>query len=445
MHAISRNFFLLFITFCMLGTVKIYIGGNFNWIISLALLVTALYFSLARKPILRQLQSLRMELRPYKPMLLGWFLFMAGIVLSATLHNGTGLYAVAKYFALLIVLLMLLLIGASNIQLEKALTLALIVSIIPLLLFVLFRNYDAMVIFGDGRMGWFAIWPGVLWKAGAYVWPYALWTCLKNPARRSYSLALLALLAMALDGSRTSMLWLAMAWMAVGAIGAYLRVPGRGVRVHATLLLIAAIVFGLIQPTLLNWAQGRYDRVVAATITSAKNYSSSLFASGPQQSGATPDTSLDFGSVASDISAQTTTLRMVNGDTTTRKEMLQAGWKRALETFPWGCGFGCTSIAESGEKIVIHMTYLQILADEGVISLVGYLLFMLYPLYRAIRYLTEKPEVFAERFDLMLTPVSILLLYLFIGFLHPLSNELTEWALVMGAISIVMLYVKRSD
>ena len=117
--------------------------------------------------------------------------------------------------------------------------------------------------------------------------------------------------------------------------------------------------------------------------------------------------------------------------------MLRAGWEQAVENFPLGCGFGCTGIRVDGVYTVIHMTYLQILGEGGVISLIGYLWFILFPIWQGVKYITEKRELLLERVDTMLAPISVLILYLFIGFFHPLSNELTEWAVVITAVSII--------
>lgn len=443
MLAISNGFFLLFMAFCMLGTLKIYIGSNLNWLISLLLLGTALACMLPTRPVARHLAGLRALLNAYKPMLLGWMLFMTGIAVSAALHQGTGLYTIAKYLVLLLVLLMLLLLNISSAQLERALTLALVAAVIPLLFFALFRVTDPMIIFGDGRMGWLAIWPGVLWKAGAYVWPFALWRHIKRPGYRTAALAGLSMLAMALDGSRTSLLWLSLTWVALAACGAMFKVQGRGLRTHAGLLALIVFIFALAQPAMLNWVEGRYDPLVASAVEKISN----AFHSGPgsltASAGRAGRTALP--QLAPPIDAGTSSERLINGNTTTRKAMLQEGWRQAVARFPWGCGFGCTTVDDNGVRTVIHMTYLQILGDEGILALAGYMLIMLFPLYKAFSYLGERRECLRERFELMLTPVSVLLLYLLIGFLHPLSNELTEWALVLGAIATVMMYVKRSD
>jgi hypothetical protein len=421
-NAISSKFLLLFIALSMLGSVKIYTGGNLNWLILLLLLALAVGSARVRKPLNRSLQSRIALLKPYMPLLIGWVLFMVGIVIAESMNDGSGLYTIAKYIALLFVLFALMEIGVSSAQLEKALTLALALALIPLFFFVIFRLDTALVILGDGRMGWLAIWPGVLWKVGAYVWPFAVWRCLKNPEYKTFLLAFSAVLAMSLDGSRTSMLWLVLSWSVLFVISLRLKLPRRGIRTHASLAVMVIFAFGLLQPIMLNWSYGHYDNV--------------LF---------TSETLKQWGARLPSIEQDSTSMRIINGNNAIRMEMLQTGWKQAIDTFPWGCGFGCNGVLANGSHVVTHMTYLQILGDGGVISLVGYMLFMLFPLYRGMRYLIERDELFTERFDVMLTPISVLLLYLFIGFLHPVSNELTEWAIVLAAISIVMAHVTRRN
>lgn len=437
MRTISDRFLFLFIAFTILGTIKIYIGGNVNWAIALTLLGIAVYFSLQNTSLLHRLKTLPVLLKPYAPMLLGWLLFIAGIAIAAAMNGGTGLYTVAKYLALLMVLFMLLVIGISSEKLEYALTLALAVAVICLLLFALFRMDNALIVLGDGRVGWWGIWPGVLWKAGAYVWPFALWRCLKNTNLKTLSIVALSMIAMAVDGSRTSLIWLALTWGVLVGFGIWLKLPGRGLRVHAALVVMALFLFTLFQPVLLNWVDGRYDALIAYKIEQVRSFSFKT------STGSTvKDSEPRKPTMAPPISKNTSSERIINGNTATRKTMLETGWHQSMAKFPWGGGFGSTTVDDNGSRTVIHMTYLQILGDEGIIALAGYLLMLFFPLYRAIRYLTENRKLLAERFEVMLAPISILSLYALTGFLHPLSNEITEWALVLGAIATIIIYCK---
>lgn len=435
MRTLSDKFLFLFITFTVLGTIKIYIGGNLNWLIALSLLAVAVYFSLRNTSLKQHLATMARLLKSYRPMLIGWLLFMAGIGIAAAMNNGIGMYTIAKYLALLLVFFTLIIVGMTTEKLEYALTMALSFAVVCLLLFALFRVNSTLIILGDGRMGWVAIWPGVLWKVGAYVLPFSLWRCLKKPDWKTVTVIALALIAMSADGSRTSLIWLAVTWLMVIVCGIVIKLPAKSWRTQIALTVMAAFLFAVFQPVMLSWVEGRYDAAVAQKIEQVRSFS--FRADTPHTDTAPASGTVD---VLPQISKNVSSERLIHGNTTTRKTMMIEGWQQAMAKFPWGGGFGSTMVDDNGTRTVIHMTYLQILGDEGVLALAGYLLILIYPLYRAIRYLTEKRALFAERFELMLAPISVLALYILTGLLHPLSNEITEWAPVLAAIAVIVIY-----
>lgn len=423
----------------MLGTIKIYIGSNLNWLIQLTLLAVAVISSLKASP-LSMMQTVRVgmsQLLNYKLMVLGWLLFVAGIAIAAIMNHCVGLYTLVKFGAFIFVFLCLLLISPlSSSLLEKALSVTLIVSLVPMIILALFRQLDAMIVLGDGRIGWLASWPGVIWKIGAFVWPLAVWRCLKKPGAINVLLAFGAVLITALDGSRTSMLWLSLVWIVLTIIAR--RIPTKPLRAHISLLLVTLLSFSFIQPMLLGWVYGHYDK----QMEEINEQSSS-------QTGANASDGISFDHVLEEIQVRTlmgtTSKRLVKGDNEIRLQMLHTGWQQTLDKFPWGGGVGSARVDDFGTNSVIHMTYLQLLADEGVLSFIGYLLFILIPLYCGLKFVFEKSELFVERFEQMLCPLSVLALFLFMGFFHPLSNELTEWAIVLTAIAIVVSHVPRSN
>ncbi|BEL79546.1 MULTISPECIES: hypothetical protein [Serratia] len=445
MRAISGIFTILFITFAMLGTIKVYIGGNLNWLIQLALLAVAVISSLKASPlsVMQTVRARLSHLRNYKLIVLGWLLFAAGITIAAVMNHGAGLYTLAKYGAFIFVFLCLLLISPlSSALLEKALGVTLIVSLVPLIFLALFRQLDAMVVLGDGRMGWLASWPGVIWKIGAFVWPFAVWRCLKKPSAINVLLAFGAVLTIALDGSRTSMLWLALVWISLAIVAIAGRVPTKPLRAHISLLLVTLLSFSFIQPVLLGWVYGHYDQLIVQLMEKKTEQNSNQF-------GADASGGISFGHALEATLAttpkETTSERLVKGDNSIRLQMLHTGWQQTVDKFPWGGGFGSARVDDFGTSSVIHMTYLQLLADEGILSFIGYLLFLLTPLYCGLKFVFEKRELFVERFEQMLCPLSVLALFLFMGCFHPLSNELTEWAIVLTAVAIVVSHVPRRD
>lgn len=449
MRSISSIFTLLFIVLAMLGTVKVYIGGNLNWLILLLLLGVATVTSLtSTQSSLKELLSTRLSiLKHYKWMLGGWVLFIAGIFIAALMNDGTGLYTVVKYLLFVIVLLSLLLISPlTPALLEKALNVSLIVSLLPLLVFAVLRQTDYLLVLGDGRMGWLASWPGVIWKAGAYAWPFIAWRCLKNTSWRNLLLAFCAILIMALDGSRTSMLWMALVWCALAVVALFTKIPGKGIKGHIALLLITLFSFTVLQPTLVGWVWGKYDSLIVELMTEKKDVNEPASNDTSESNDSTAEIIMDnlgdtVKKALSTPKEDATADRLIKGDNATRLEMIQAGWHKAVVTFPWGGGFGATRVADNDVTSVIHMTYVQLLADEGVLSFIGYLLIILAPLYAGLKFVFAARETFIERFELMLAPLSVLALFTMMGCFHPLSNELTEWGIVLVAMTLVMTHV----
>jgi len=403
----------------MLGSVKIYTGGHLNWVILCAVLAAALSFAAIDRGPSAMAQTLR-ELRPqYAPLLLAWTLFVTGFVVAGLLHAGSAMLPLLKYGAILVVLLALLALDVRAKHVQRALILALILGVLPVLVLALLRVTPLLVILGDGRMGWAAIWPGVLWKVGAFIWPLAVWQCMHNRGPSSYLLALGSALAMALDGSRTSMLWLALAWLSVLFLARWVKLPNSTLKAQVPLLCMVVVTYSLLQPLILGWTLGADGgRVVF-----------------PGQA--------EWSVLIPSLEVESTSRRLITGDNHTRLDMLRAGLSNVASSFPIGCGFGC-SVAEEGQlAVVVHMTYLQVLADGGLLALAGYVLILAYPLYRAVIFLMERSHLVPSRVDVLFVPVSVLVLYLFGGLFHPLSNELTEWGIVVAAIASIINHVAR--
>lgn len=420
MRVISCFFLLLFIAFSMLSSIKIYIGGSLNWAILFLFLITSVTsYIISQGSIKKQVVIDKFHyLKSYKTALFGWLLFIFGIGIAAFLNQGTGLYTIIKYLTFIFILIFLLLTPLSPAILQKTLNFTLMVSLIPLIILILFRQSDAIVILGDGRMGWIASWPGVIWKIGAIVWPFSLWQCLKKPAPFNILLAFCSILIIAIDGSRTAIIWFAFIWISFTLIAFFTKTHTKPLLTHFSLMIITLITFLLIQPLLLGWVLGQHNPLVNDLFNENKIIQ---------------------------IPEEKTVDRLLKGDTSIRLQMLNVGWQQTLANFPWGNGFGSTLADDLGVRSVIHMTYLQLLADTGIISLVGYLLFLLTPLYYGLKFVIENQGLFVERFELILSPLSILILFLFIGLFHPISNELTEWTIVLTAISVLMNYVPRHN
>ena len=119
--------------------------------------------------------------------------------------------------------------------------------------------------------------------------------------------------------------------------------------------------------------------------------------------------------------------------------MIQQGIESSINNFPIGSGLGTTTATEAdGSQAVIHMTYLQILADIGFLSFLGYFLILITPIVNALRFIFSNKNKIYQRFQNTILPLSIFGLFTFTGLLHPLSNELTEWGIIIIAASLLM-------
>lgn len=120
-----------------------------------------------------------------------------------------------------------------------------------------------------------------------------------------------------------------------------------------------------------------------------------------------------------------------------RLQMLKDAWNGAVGNFPWGGGFGSTvSYIESfGQPVVVHMAYLQVLSDLGVLGLIAYLGVLFYPVGVV---LSRIMQTGVSAFDTLLLPVSVVSIYSFSGLLHPVSNEISEWFIVLVSIAIIL-------
>ena len=420
MQAAPSRLLLIFLSLSMLGSIKVYLGGNLGWLLLGVFLAGAAAFDAARGGGGALLHRMQRHDRPYLILLVGWLMFAGGFVIAGALTPGAEMLPLLKYGAIWIVLIILISLGIRAVDLQKALVIALLAAILPFLILVLARVTSGLVVLGDGRMGWAAAWPGVLWKVGAYAWPIALWRWLKNGGKAAFLLVTASLLTMAVDGSRTSMVWLLLVWGALLFIGYRFGTPNVGIGKQVPLVLTAAVVYLVVQPFILAWVEGN-----ALSVSS--------------------DVAWPWDTFGSALPNNSTALRIVKGDTHTRLEMLEEGLARAVENFPFGCGFGCAMVGEGAGAMVVHMTYLQVLAEGGILSLVGYLVFLLYPLYLCLKYVGVRGEAVVQRLDLMLAPLSTLILFLFIGLFHPVSNELTEWAIVVAAIAVIISHVPRRN
>lgn len=411
-----------------MGSLKVYLPKGFDWLFLLTLIgisaVTS--FAAAERPLSAFLRDGVERFKRFQIMLVGWIIFSMGISLAGLSHGGAGLDALFKYAALFAVLCVFVsFISVTSSMLERALFASLVITFVILVGLILFRQTEFLVILGDGRIGWLANWPGSVWKIGALIWPAIVWKILRQPTFWNWSFAILACSIMAIDGSRTALLWAILSWVALSVIFAVMRVAKASGLVQLMIVSAILIAYLLIQPLLSLWVTSDlFERIFEFMNGTAAS-------SGPVHSLVIPDSSNQLGGT-------TTVDRVSTGDISSRLELIKGGWEQAMRSFPWGSGFGVPGVNQS---TVTHLTYLQLVGEVGVMGLIGYVLILFAPMYIGLKYVFEKRDSFLERFELLMLPIAILVFFAFTGLFHPISNELNEWAMLLVSVSIIMRYV----
>jgi len=352
-----------------------------------------------------------------KWMALFWLVFIAGIVIASVANGGMGFMAAAKYFALGSVFVALCTFLINTEQVVAGLKVWAAVAVVGVIGLFLFDVTDMLVV-TPGRIGWILALPGVLWKAGLFLLVWLVWQLLMGPLRpANLTWLFLAALIMGFDGSRTGIL------VAAGAFFAFLflaliryksnasEVLGRAV----TVALFIVVGMGVVNPS--PWSPMHV----------LNQYSESPLSSNDAGSGSEPS------------------VRDVTEDST-RVQMLGAAVAGSIANFPLGGGFGSTGVPVEGVEglMVVHITYLQLLSDVGVIGLVGYLGIFAVPLVATFRRVVRAEDgwLMLDRFSL---PLCILMCYLVVGLLHPVSSELSEWAIVLLAFCLLIRELPASD
>lgn len=249
------------------------------------------------------------------------------------------------------------------------------------------------------RWGTLLDYPGSLWRVGILTvcWSAYLLVVGERPLRH---LALLAasLALIYFDGSRTGFLLCLVAAPFVVSVRIMeaRSLASRLATVGAAVALVLTLVAGW------NWAVSRRD----ASQASGTLGRIALLAS-----------SAKFEGVAALVAADPT-----------RARMLQAGVTVLREARLVGTGMQTTRIDTEEGFMVVHMTYLQVLGDLGLLGFVCYVWLTLgwIPwLPRALANVRHLPSAFERA--VYYNAIFLLLFFALAGLLHPLSTEWSEW------------------
>ncbi|MBQ0831292.1 hypothetical protein [Marinobacter sp.] len=332
-----------------------------------------------------------------------WLIFIAGIAVAGIANAGVGLGAALKYAALLLVFLALSTLHINTQQVLVGLKAWAAFALCGVAGLFLFDATDYLII-TPGRIGWALAFPGVLWKAGVFLLLWSIWQLLMRPLNIGGLVWLfISALVMGFDGSRTGIL------IAAGAFLVFLVLALIRHRSCASVVLGRAVVLGLFI-------------VVGMGAVNPSPWNPIRWA--PSISQSVVKTDVPTREIAEDP---------------VRLRMFKEAVSGSLGNFPLGAGFGSTGVSVAGVEglMVVHITYLQLLSDVGVIGLIGYLGIFAIPLLAAYRRVAraENGWLVLDRFSL---PLCILSGYLVAGLFHPVSSELSEWAIVLLALCLLV-------
>jgi len=262
-----------------------------------------------------------------------------------------------------------------------------------------------------GRWGTILNYPGSLWRVGISVFILAAYGAFLFRFRNlHYDILLLASLALIyFDGSRTGMLLLIIAIVFL----VFLLLIERQVKIKTFVVgSVIVMVFLLLM------------------LFPLKTISDSLKVTGAER----------FLSVVYTLKGQSQGFESVD---MARIKMLETGIN-ALKEHPFvGTGVGTTKANMIPEPMVVHMTYLQVWADIGVLGFASYIFLVwgwviwLPDIIRRIRRsvdLSEKAIYYNSIFMLFVFGLS--------GFFHPLSTEWSEWIMFLFAYSSLFKFCK---
>lgn len=416
--------FALFITVSGLAGIKLVIGAPLHWALVLtAILAWALFRA---EPLLNTVVAPFKELVSRRPAWLlfwgAWVCFCLGILVAGWVNDGAGIYTVPKYLALMGVLWVLVAFVPKTEEFLGGLYLLAAVGGLGLVIAWL-GGFSEWLVLLPKRYGWEWMAPGVLWKAGIFLVPPICWALLtkRYPAKHQWYIFFLACVLVGLDGSRTAALLAAMIWLFCSVL-VWCRFGMRNVPVKRALIIasLMLVLIGGINPSPWNPVIHIYS-VVGELVP--------IFAgSGKELGGGVIQPGRELG-----------------GDSI-RTAMLIEGVRGVQEHFLLGTGFG-TTVAQTesmDSPMVVHMTYLQVLADTGLLGFLGYMGIFLVPLwyfFLAMRRANDSWSLFDEN----VLPLGIVGIYMFSSLLHPISNEISEWAVVLPALAMLFKATERFE
>lgn len=337
-----------------------------------------------------------------------FFLFALNILLVGVLNHQyfKAIIYFLKYIIILILLLSLVFYRPSRNVILISIKISLFVNFIILVMALYFGLSMGLIIAGDGRMGTILNEPGTLWKIGFYS-AIILVILYNQDAKKEYIVYLLmSFFLMNIDGSRTSQLLIILTFLFLMIVN-FLHKEFFKKIFNMTLLAILFIL--MISIT-------EFVRETVRTHIDGHNTEQNQ-------------------PLALQRLLQATATTMTTANDITRSQMVWFAIEQIKQQpFTWGKGIESAKVptATSSEGIVVHMTYFQVWLDYG---LIGFLLYMAIFIILAIMiYKRINYQDWA-----FMVAAYIVFSYAFISLLHPLSNEITYWAIFIVFVSYLMI------
>jgi O-antigen ligase len=275
-----------------------------------------------------------------------------------------------------------------------------------------FLGFSSAEMMMRDRWGTVLSYPGYLWRVGASVWIFAAFMLIKRHSRTALGLLLASTLLVYADGTRTGILLLL-----AGAL-------------YVTLILV--IEAGQFRKAILVSAMGL--GVLGLSVWYSGIFSGEAGGEGKGAVGR-------FTELATSVGTQG--VGGLEAADVVRFQMLQ-DVATAIRDHPlFGTGFETTTSDTVLGTMSIHMTYLQLWADLGILGILAYVCLVwgwiiwlpkLVPLIKR----RPDPEVRAIYYN----AIFVLFSYAFSGFLHTVSTEWADWSWFMVPYALLWALIR---
>lgn len=335
--------------------------------------------------------------------------FVCQIVLVGFFHHqyGKALVYGVKFLFIILLLVLLVLYSLSEKIILQAVKISLFINVSIVSIALFFGLKAGLMIAGDGRIGTIFNEPGTLWKIGFY--SSLCFAVLYNDNNKKNNLLyfILSVFLMALDGSRTSQILILFMLIFLIFINFEKEVFFKkilNVFVVFVLLIMSIFLTELVRKAVIFHISGNQDQIEKPLALWRLL----------EATAATPATENDL----------------------TRSQMILYAIKQIHKApLEWGKGIEFAKVPTSAGEIVVHMTYFQLWIDYGILACFTYLL-----IFILITVIIWK-KIFKEKYIdnwVVVSSAYIFFSYAFMSLLHPLSNEITYWAVFIVFLSYVL-------